>query len=115
MKAWGFFHGEGRVPSENELAAARRHVGGAHVILNPLSKTIAFDEPGVELDLGGIAKGYAVDRVVALAPTAADRRGPDQRRRQHDLRARCAARRATRGTSSSRIRSIREKSRSPSN
>ena len=66
MKAWGFFEGEGRVPSEHELAAARRHVGGAHVMLNPLSKTIAFDEPGVELDLGGIAKGYAVDRVVEL-------------------------------------------------
>jgi thiamine biosynthesis lipoprotein len=36
------------------------------VILNPVERTIAFDEPGVELDLGGIAKGYAVDRVVAL-------------------------------------------------
>ena len=35
MKAWGFFRGEGRVPSEDELAAARRHVGGAHVMLNP--------------------------------------------------------------------------------
>jgi len=66
MRAWGFFQGEGRVPSENELAAARRHVGGAHVMLNPISKTIGFDESGVELDLGGIAKGYAVDRVVAL-------------------------------------------------
>jgi thiamine biosynthesis lipoprotein len=66
MKAWGFFQGEGRVPSESELRAARRHVGGAHVTLNPLSKTVAFDEPGVELDLGGIAKGYAVDRVVGL-------------------------------------------------
>jgi len=66
MKAWGFFHGEGRVPSDEELAAARRHVGGAHVILNAAARTIAFDEPGVELDLGGIAKGYAVDRVVAM-------------------------------------------------
>jgi thiamine biosynthesis lipoprotein len=66
MKAWGFFQGDGRVPSENELAAARRHVGGAHVMLNPISKTIGFDESGVELDLGGIAKGYAVDRVVGL-------------------------------------------------
>ena len=64
MKAWGFFRGEGRVPSDDELAAARHHVGGAHVMLNPISKTIGFDEPGVELDLGGIAKGYAVDRVV---------------------------------------------------
>ena len=66
MKAWGFFQGEGRVPSENELAAARSHVGGVHVVLNRISKTIAFDESGVELDLGGIAKGYAVDRVVGL-------------------------------------------------
>jgi FAD:protein FMN transferase len=66
MKAWGFFRGEGRMPSDEELAAARRHVGSAHVVLNPLERTIAFDEAGVELDLGGIAKGYAVDRVVSL-------------------------------------------------
>jgi FAD:protein FMN transferase len=66
MKAWGFFRGEGRVPTDNELGAARQHVGGAHLLLNPVSKTIRFDRAGVELDLGGIAKGYAVDRVVEL-------------------------------------------------
>ncbi len=66
MKAWGFFGGDGRMPTEPERAAARRLVGGDHVILDPVSRTIAFDEPGVELDLGGIAKGYAVDRVVEL-------------------------------------------------
>src|SRR6266496_644154 len=47
MKAWGFFRGEGRMPSEDELAAARRLVGGTHVTLDPVSRTIAFDEPGV--------------------------------------------------------------------
>jgi FAD:protein FMN transferase len=66
MRAWGFFRGEGRVPSDHELAEARRHVGGAHVRLDGASKTIAFDASGVQLDLGGIAKGYAVDRVAAL-------------------------------------------------
>ena len=66
MKAWGFFRGDGRVPSEDELRVARGHVGGAHVKLNPIARTIAFDHTGVELDLGGIAKGYAVDRVAAL-------------------------------------------------
>jgi FAD:protein FMN transferase len=66
MKAWGFFQGEGRIPRSDQLAEARRHVGGVHVTLNPISKTVSFDEPGVELDLGGIAKGYAVDRVVGL-------------------------------------------------
>jgi len=66
MKVWGFFRGEGRVPSEDALVAARRQVGGRHVILDFFARTVAFDEPGVEIDLGGIAKGYAVDRVVAL-------------------------------------------------
>ena len=66
MKAWGFFRGEGHLPSDDELGAARRHVGAAHVTLNLESKTITFDAAGVELDLGGIAKGYAVDRVAGL-------------------------------------------------
>ncbi len=66
MKAWHFFRDDGRMPSDAELAMARRGVGSAHVILNPAANTITFDQPGVELDLGGIAKGYAVDRVVGL-------------------------------------------------
>ena len=66
MKAWGFFRDDGRLPTDQELTAARRHVGGSHLILNALDRTIAFDHAGVELDLGGIAKGYAVDRVVRL-------------------------------------------------
>jgi len=66
MRAWGFFRGEGRLPSEQDLAAARRHVGAAHVRLDTAARTISFDEPGVELDLGGIAKGYAVDRAARV-------------------------------------------------
>lgn len=69
MKAWGFFRDEGRVPSAEALAAARRLVGGRHVIQDSAARTVAFDEPGVEIDLGGIAKGYAVDRAVALLRT----------------------------------------------
>jgi thiamine biosynthesis lipoprotein len=66
MKAWGFFRGEGRLPSEEVISSARDHVGGRHVILDRTARTIRFDRPGVELDLGGIAKGYAVDRVVGI-------------------------------------------------
>src|SRR5262245_28422035 len=66
MKAWGFFRGEGRMPSEAELAEARSRVGYRRVILNQKDGTIFFDRAGVELDLGGIAKGYAADRAVAV-------------------------------------------------
>jgi FAD:protein FMN transferase len=66
MKAWGFFRGDGRMPTAEELGAARRRVGAGHVILNEGATSIGFDVDGVELDLGGIAKGYAVDRVVGL-------------------------------------------------
>lgn len=66
MKAWGFFRGEGRMPGAQELAQARSGVGYRHVFLDRKARTIFFDRPGVELDLGGIAKGYAVDRAVAL-------------------------------------------------
>ncbi len=65
MKTWGFFRGEGRMPSDAELNEARSKIGYQHVSLNPKEQTIFFDRAGVELDLGGIAKGYAVDRAVA--------------------------------------------------
>lgn len=66
MKAWGFFRGEGRLASDADVESARRLVGSEHVVLDSERRTIRFDRPGVELDLGGIAKGYAVDRVVKM-------------------------------------------------
>jgi FAD:protein FMN transferase len=66
MKAWGFFRGDGRVPATDELADLRERVGYQHVVLNAHDRTIAFDRPGIELDLGGLAKGYAVDRAIGV-------------------------------------------------
>jgi thiamine biosynthesis lipoprotein len=66
MKAWGFFRDEGRRPDERALAQALAVVGYRHVLLDPETRTVRFDRPGVELDLGGVGKGYAVDRVVNL-------------------------------------------------
>jgi thiamine biosynthesis lipoprotein len=64
MKAWGFFRGEGRLPGEAALSEVREKVGYEHVTLRVAERTIQFDRSGVELDLGGIGKGYAVDRAV---------------------------------------------------
>jgi len=61
VRAWGFLGGTPHVPSEAEAAAAFRHVGGRHLRFDAEARTIRFDEEGVRIDLGGIAKGYAVD------------------------------------------------------
>ncbi|HWN97669.1 MAG TPA: FAD:protein FMN transferase [Blastocatellia bacterium] len=66
MKTWGFFDSRGRVPETAELKAVMARVGFKHLLLNARTHTIRFDREGVELDLGGIAKGYAVDRAAEI-------------------------------------------------
>ncbi len=66
MKAWGFFRRVGRVPSDDELAETRARTGYRRVRLDAEAKTVAFERSGMELDLGAIGKGYAVDRAAAV-------------------------------------------------
>jgi len=60
-RAWGFFAGEGRVPSQDEIDSVLSCVGTEHLRLDAETRTVAFNMPEVEIDLGGIAKGYGVD------------------------------------------------------
>jgi thiamine biosynthesis lipoprotein len=64
MKVWGFYKGTGHLPHHAEVAAALAKVGYQHMHLDPAAQTIWFDRAGVEMDPGGIGKGYAVDRMV---------------------------------------------------
>jgi FAD:protein FMN transferase len=66
MKAWGFFRGSGRFPSDEELERVRGQTGWRRVRLDPARRSVRFLTPGLELDPGGIGKGYALDRVAAL-------------------------------------------------
>lgn len=66
MKAWGFFRRSGRIPGEEELAETRPRIGYQRVRLDAAAQTVAFERPGMELDLGAIGKGYAVDRAAAV-------------------------------------------------
>lgn len=69
VKAWGFFKREGRVPPPVDLAAARECSGMRHVVLNVEKRTVKFRRRGLELNLGGIGKGYALDRAAELLRT----------------------------------------------
>ena len=64
MKVWGFYKGEGQLPRAADIAAAMARVGYRHVALDHATRAVRFDAPGVEMDPGGIGKGYAVDRMV---------------------------------------------------
>jgi thiamine biosynthesis lipoprotein len=63
MKIWGFYRGSGRLPDKTEVRRALETVGYRHVLLDAEHHSVRFDRPGVELDPGGIGKGYAVDRM----------------------------------------------------
>jgi thiamine biosynthesis lipoprotein len=62
VKCWGFFRGPKRVPSADELSDVMRRVGSGHIVLDRERRTMAFDRPGMEINLGAIGKGYALDR-----------------------------------------------------
>ena len=64
LRAWGFMGGGGRIPSEEEVEAARRLTGMHLLELDPEARTIRFAREGVLIDLGAIGKGYAVERAL---------------------------------------------------
>jgi thiamine biosynthesis lipoprotein len=64
IRAWGFFRREGRMPEPAELADARARTGMQHVELDEANRTVRFDRPGMEINLGAIGKGYVVERAV---------------------------------------------------
>lgn len=64
MKAWGFFRSTGHVPGEAELSQVRDVTGWRHVVLDPGTRAVRFSTDGIELDPGGIGKGFAVDAAV---------------------------------------------------
>src|SRR6202522_1730497 len=49
-------------PDEAHIASVLPSVYHPHVLLDPKNQTVQFSQKGVRIDLGGIAKGYSVDR-----------------------------------------------------
>lgn len=61
VELWGFLWKQYRLPTPEELQSVLPRVGYRQVALDAERRTVRFAAPGVSLDLGGIAKGYAVD------------------------------------------------------
>ncbi|HEX9483452.1 MAG TPA: FAD:protein FMN transferase, partial [Gemmatimonadaceae bacterium] len=61
VRAWGFQGDSGAVPSSARLDSLRALVGYQRVELDSAQGAVCLTRAGVRLDLGGIAKGYALD------------------------------------------------------
>ncbi len=76
---------EQSIPSENEIKGALKLVDFKKIKIDEIKSEIFLEDKGMELDLGGIAKGYAADKAVdaikargiksALVAIAGDIRG----------------------------------------
>jgi len=56
----------GKHPTEDQIQAALPAIDWRHVIVDLDASTVRFTQPGVRIDLGGIAKGHAVDSSIAI-------------------------------------------------
>ena len=64
---WGFNHDrETTLPAPEEIAKLRSLVDFQQIILDPSDTTVFLRSTGMKIDLGGIAKGYAIDRGVTV-------------------------------------------------
>jgi thiamine biosynthesis lipoprotein len=64
-RVWRTARREGRLPRQRDLEEARRRSGYGLLRLRPEERTIECLVPGMHLDAGGIAKGYAADEALA--------------------------------------------------
>lgn len=66
VKLWGIGTETPRLPSQDEIVQALSLVNWCDVSIEPESGTLFLKRPGMALDLGAIAKGYAADEIVRI-------------------------------------------------
>lgn len=66
VKLWNIGTDQARVPSKAEIAAALPLVDYRNVELDAANSTVRLALPGMRLDLGAIAKGYAADETAKI-------------------------------------------------
>jgi thiamine biosynthesis lipoprotein len=64
-RCWGFLQRSGRIPASDDLEDARSLVGSDKLLLSEETRSVRFEREGMEVNLGSIGKGYALDRVVS--------------------------------------------------
>ena len=66
VRLWRRARRDRKMPAPDRLAQAQALVGSDRLRLDPAARTVELLKPGMKLDLGGIAKGYACDRALEV-------------------------------------------------
>lgn len=56
----------GTFPSQDVLDELKQRTGFENILLDQQQQSVYFTKPGIQLDLGALAKGYALDKAVQL-------------------------------------------------
>jgi thiamine biosynthesis lipoprotein len=65
VRLWRRARRTGEAPDQTRLAEALELVGHDKLRLDPKARSVALAKPGMQLDLGGIGKGFAADEALA--------------------------------------------------
>ena len=75
MAHWGFYRKRSEAPAQAETEKVKALTGLDQIQFDDAGKTVKFPREGFALDLGGIAKGYAIDKAFQAVTAAGIRRG----------------------------------------
>ncbi|MFW6172106.1 MAG: FAD:protein FMN transferase [Planctomycetota bacterium] len=70
VKLWGFYTRRGRFPEPEQIEMTMQRVGSCYLQLDQDQSTVRFAKRGMELNLGSVGKGYALDRCNELLQEA---------------------------------------------
>lgn len=63
VKLWHIGFADAKVPADKDIEARRQLIDSDHIVFDDLNQTVFLPKVGMELDLGGIGKGYIADRL----------------------------------------------------
>lgn len=64
VRLWRRARRQRQLPTHEQIQRSLEHVGFDKLVLDPRHRTARLRDPGMQLDLGGIAKGYACDQAI---------------------------------------------------
>jgi thiamine biosynthesis lipoprotein len=70
VKLWGIGDDTARVPGDDEIDRALALINWRDVVVDRKARTVFLRKPGMAIDLGAIAKGYAADEAVRIIKKA---------------------------------------------